>query len=65
MDGGDEKGDSGREQHEPLQDAQGTGFEPVRVLEVVAECEHACAGEEPGEIADSSGKKQLEHELRA
>jgi hypothetical protein len=54
VDRGEQEHDAGGEQHDALEYAQGAGLQADDELEVIAEREHSCTGEEAGEVARSS-----------
>jgi hypothetical protein len=53
--GRDKERDADREEQDALDDAKGTGLEPDDELKVIAEGEHARAGEEASEVANAAG----------
>jgi hypothetical protein len=65
MEGSDKERDADRKKQNPLDDAQGTGLQPYDELQVIAEAEHAGAGEKSDKVSDSSGKQESDHGGRA
>ena len=65
MERGNKKSNPGCEEQKPLEDAQGTRFEPYGELQIIAEGEHAGADEKSGNVSDSPGKQQFDHGDRA